>query len=90
MKASLKFILFLIVSIILVTSCSRKKDKFISRNFHALTTEFNILYNGYIALDEGKKFINHDYYDNYWDVLPIERLQIVDQQILLPGQTKTF
>ncbi|GAA4233880.1 hypothetical protein GCM10022291_12010 [Postechiella marina] len=71
----------------MITSCSRKKDKFISRNFHAVTTEFNILYNGYLALDQGRESLNESYFDNYWEVLPIERMQIVDE-IVLPGQSK--
>ena len=71
----------------MTTGCSRKKDKFINRNFHALTTEFNVLYNGNIALDAGRKRLNDSYFDNYWDVLPIERMQIFDE-IILPGQSK--
>ena len=68
-------------------SCSRKKDKFINRNFHAVTAEYNTLYNGYVALEEGRKTLNDAYSDNYWDVLPIERMQINDE-IILPGQSK--
>lgn len=87
MKTSLKVIFVLIGFVVVVTSCSRKKDKFISRNFHAVTTEFNTLYNGYLALDQGRKSLNDSYFDNYWEVLPIERMQIVDE-IVLPGQSK--
>ncbi|MDO5969462.1 tetratricopeptide repeat protein [Flavivirga aquimarina] len=54
---------------------------------HALTTEFNTLYNGYIALDQGRQSLNENYTDNYWDVLPIERMQIFED-IVLPGQSK--
>tara|TARA_R110002050_G_scaffold293182_1_gene449368 strand:+ start:41517 stop:44033 length:2517 start_codon:yes stop_codon:yes gene_type:complete len=71
----------------LVVSCSRKKDKFINRNFHAVTAEFNTLYNGYNALEEGRSTLNNSYFDNYWDVLPIERMQIFDE-VVLPGQSK--
>jgi tetratricopeptide (TPR) repeat protein len=68
-------------------SCSRKKDKFISRNFHAITAEFNPLFNGYNALEEGRTSLNNNYFDNYWDILPIERMQI-SEEIMLPGQSK--
>jgi len=68
-------------------SCSRKKDKFISRNFHAVTAEFNPLFNGYNALEEGRTSLNDNYFDNYWDILPIERMQI-SEEIMLPGQSK--
>lgn len=87
MKAPIKAILLTVFSIFLVTSCSRKKDNFVSRNYHAVTAEFNALYNGYLALEEGRNTLNESYADNYWDILPIERMQI-QEDIVLPGQSK--
>ena len=87
MKTSYKAILFTLCVTILVVSCSRKKDKFINRNFHAVTAEFNALYNGYNALEQGRQTLNESYADSYWDVLPIERMQIFEE-IVLPGQSK--
>ncbi len=87
MKTSFKAIFTLIVSFILLTGCSRKKDNFVSRNFHAVTTEFNALYNGYNSLEQGRSDLNSNYADNYWEILPIERMQITDE-IVLPGQSK--
>ncbi|MFT5627368.1 MAG: tetratricopeptide (TPR) repeat protein [Dokdonia sp.] len=71
----------------LITSCSRKKDKFINRNFHALGTKYNILYNGNIALEKGRETVDNASTDNYWQLLPIERMQVSDE-IILPGQSK--
>ena len=87
MKTSFKAISTLIVSVILITGCSRKKDTFVSRNLQAVATEFNVLYNGYIALEQGRADLNNAYSDNYWEILPIERMQITDE-IVLPGQSK--
>ena len=87
MKTPNKAILVFILSAFLALSCSRKKDKFINRNFHAVTAEFNALYNGYNALEEGRNALNEAYFDNYWEVLPIERMQIFED-IVLPGQSK--
>lgn len=87
MKIPFKATLVIACSTLLLVSCSRKKDKFINRNFHAVTAEFNALYNGYIALEEGRKSLTDGYADNYWDVLPIERMQISDD-VTLPGQSK--
>jgi tetratricopeptide (TPR) repeat protein len=87
LKTSFKFILVVVLSSVFVTSCSRKKDSFINRNYHAVTAEYNALYNGYVALEEGKKTLNDAYSDNYWDILPIERMQI-SEEIMLPGQSK--
>ncbi len=87
MKTPYKAILVVILSVFLALSCSRKKDKFINRNFHALTSEFNALYNGFNALEQGKQTLNNAYFDNYWEVLPIERMQIFED-VVLPGQSK--
>ena len=87
MKTSFKLILVVVFSSIFVTSCSRKKDKFINRSFHAISAEYNTLYNGYLALEQGRTSLNEDYKDNYWDLLPIERMQI-REEIILPGQSK--
>ena len=71
----------------MLTGCSRKKNTFVSRNYHALTAKDNALYNGYLALDEGRDALAQTYKDNYWDILPIERLEIFEE-ITLPGQSK--
>jgi len=87
LKTSFKVIFTLSISAILLVGCSRKKDNFVSRNFHAITTEYNILFNGYNALTDGRTKLNDAYVDNYWDILPIERMQITDE-IVLEGQSK--
>ena len=87
MKKPSKAILIILCFTLLVVSCSRKKDKFINRNIHAVTAEFNTLYNGYNALEQGRQSLNESYFDNYWEVLPIERMQIFEE-IVLPGQSK--
>ena len=45
------------------------------------------MYNGYIALEEGRLSLNETYQDDYWDILPIERMQI-SEEVTLPGQSK--
>jgi len=70
-----------------IVSCSRKKDNFINRSWHSVGTEYNILYNGNIALEQGKAALAEGYADNYWEILPVERLQVEDE-ISLPGQSK--
>ena len=65
--------------LIFFVACSTKKDTFISRNSHALSTEYNILYNGQIALDKGIKTVNDDSNDNFWNILPIEKMQITEE-----------
>jgi len=57
-------------------ACSTKKNTFLARNSHALSTKYNILYNGGIGLDKGLKSIQANNQDNFWKILPIEKMQI--------------
>ena len=78
--------LFLLLSAA-IFSCSRKKDSFINRKYHAVTAQYNTLYNGQLAFEQGREEINQNYADNYWDILPVERLD-VDDMILLPDSIR--
>ncbi|WP_318311098.1 type IX secretion system periplasmic lipoprotein PorW/SprE [Flagellimonas crocea] len=60
-------------------ACSTKKDKFINRNWHAINTEYNTLYNGNLAFQKGLEEINANYRDDYWEILPVERLKVTDE-----------
>lgn len=83
MKSYQRYV-FLILSIF-VAACSTKKDAFLNRNYHALTTKFNVLYNGKVAFDEGRLNIVESYEDNFWEILPVERLE-VSEEILFPNR----
>ncbi|MGI9552579.1 MAG: tetratricopeptide repeat protein, partial [Aurantibacter sp.] len=41
--------------------------------------KYNVLYNGNIAFEEGREALNADYQDDYWEVLPIERLEVTEE-----------
>ncbi|SDS38974.1 hypothetical protein [Gramella sp. MAR_2010_147] len=86
MNTFTRFTIILLLSAA-IFSCSRKKDSFINRNYHAVTSEYNTLYNGQLAIEQGRKEINQNYADNYWDILPVERLA-VDEKILLPDSVR--
>lgn len=47
---------------------------------HALSAKDNILYNGQIALDKGITDLKTTYKDNFWEVLPIERMQVTKEE----------
>lgn len=87
MKNAYNFILFVALILLVATGCSRKKDKFINRSWHSLNTKYNILYNGGIALETGKTAINSTFVDDYWNILPVERLQPKDD-ITLGGKAQ--
>ncbi len=46
-----------------------------NRNSHALSTKYNILYNGGLGLEKGLKSIQANNQDNFWSILPIEKMQ---------------
>ena len=87
MNSSFKVVISLICLAVVITSCSRKKNTFINRNFHALGTKYNVLYNGNIALEKGRQAVDDASTDNYWELLPVERMQI-EEEVILPGKSK--
>lgn len=70
--------LFFIGFLLFLVACSTKKNSFISRNSHALSTKNNILYNGQIGLDKGIEDIKSNSKDNFWKQLPIEKMQLLE------------
>ncbi|MEO0528802.1 MAG: hypothetical protein AAFZ89_16335, partial [Bacteroidota bacterium] len=78
MKLQYKLIFSTLLGGIIFNACSTKKDAFINRNWHALNTKYNVLYNGNVAFEEGREQLNASYRDNYWDILPVERLEVTE------------
>ncbi|SFW56898.1 hypothetical protein [Cellulophaga fucicola] len=78
MKLQTKIIGTVAIAALLFNACSTKKNALVNREWHALNTKFNVLYNGNIAFEKGREELKANYKDNYWDVLPIERLEVTD------------
>lgn len=80
---------YLILSglLIFLIACSTKRNTWLSRNSHALSTKDNILYNGGIGLEKGIAEVKAQNIDNFWEILPVERMQVNKDQ-LLPGNSK--
>ena len=68
---------------LIVAGCSTKKDAFLNRNFHAVNTKYNILFNGHEALRVGLEQLNANYEDNFWERLPVEPLKV--DELAMPG-----
>ena len=75
---SIKSLFFLLFFAFLV-ACSTKKDTFLARNSHALSTKYNILYNGGVGFDKGLKAIQSNNEDDFWALLPPEKMQIKEE-----------
>ena len=69
--------------VLFMAACSRKKNTFLSRTKQSVTSEFNILYNGNIAFKTGKEQLARTYRDNFWETLPIERIEIEESNTLI-------
>ncbi|MEO1010628.1 MAG: hypothetical protein AAFX53_04935 [Bacteroidota bacterium] len=79
MKAFFRLSLFTILSGICFNACSTKKDAFLNRNWHALNTKYNVLFNGNNAFELGREELNANYKDDYWEILPVERMEVTDE-----------
>lgn len=75
---TIRYLFSLGLIILIGTACSVKKDKFVNRNYHAMTTKYNVMYNGNLALEAGINELKTTYADNFWEILPIERMQIIE------------
>ena len=88
MKNKIYSIFFLLVFATIV-SCSTQKSSMLNRNFHALTTKYNVLFNGKEAFNEGLKEIQTKYKDNYWEVLPIEPIKFDEDKVIFESLKRT-
>ena len=73
MKTTYKNKILFLATLLFLIACSTKKDNFATRNFQALNTKYNVLYNGGVAFDKGIVDMKTQFNDNFWEILPIER-----------------
>lgn len=83
-------ILFIITVSVLLLACKTNKDTIVSRNYHALTTKFNVLFNGKEAFNEGVEKINNDYKDDWFAQLPIEPIKFDEDKIVIKSTSTTM
>ena len=72
-KISFKYLFIGFISAFVIVGCSRKKDKFLNKNFHSITTKYNYLYNGNNLLDQALESLNEEEKDNFWELLSLEK-----------------
>ena len=80
-----KKILITFITFATIYACGTKKDTFLSRNYQALTTKYNILFNGKEALRQGIEGINNKYKDDWFQQLPIEAIDFEEDKIAIPA-----
>ncbi len=67
------------VASLLFYGCSTKKNNWLARNYHALTTRYNIYFNGNEAWKEGVAMLEKNHVDKYDRMLPVFKFGTVDQ-----------
>ena len=72
-KIRFKYTLITIITALVLIGSSKKKDKFLNKNFHSITTKYNYLYNGNLLLDNALESLNDQEKDNFWELLPLEK-----------------
>lgn len=61
--------------LLFVFGCSNQKNTFVSRQYHALTTHYNVYFNGKESLKKGEKKIEEGIQENYSLLLPVFEYQ---------------
>ena len=62
---------FVTIALLLLSSCSTRKNTFPNRAYHNTTARFNVLFNGKEAMKAGEAALETKTKDNYTTILPI-------------------
>lgn len=81
----LVYYLFFGIIFLSIFGCTTKSNTYYNRQFKMIPTMYNVLYNGNLALEEGKKEIDQKYKDNYFELLPVEPI-VMSDEVKLAGQ----
>jgi len=68
--------IYILFSLLILGSCSRKKDKFLNKKFHSTTTKYNYLFNGNNLFTQGIDQVNSGLTENFWELIPIEKFDL--------------
>ena len=84
-------LLILFVSILVISSCSTKKNNFFSRKYHGVTAKYNGYFNGNESLKAGIKKLEDDYKDDFSAIIPVYRTgNLVKNQVIHPYMNKAI
>ncbi len=68
---SINIYLAAIIILLIVNSCSTKKNTWTRRAYHNVTCHYNVYWNGMVSLGEGKKLLSEKVKDDYNTVLRV-------------------
>jgi hypothetical protein len=79
----------LLVLVGMVWSCSTTKKGVFNRQYHALTTKYNVLFNGKEAFAVGDAILGQAFEENFYELLPVEPINLrgenFDETTIVPG-----
>ena len=75
----------IVCGLCLLWSCGTKKNTKASRFYHALTTRYNIYYNGKVAFDEALLSMEEGYKENYSDMIYLHAISAQPKDKAEPG-----
>ena len=85
-------ITILIFTSFIFSSCSTSKKGILNKGYHTLTTKYNVLFNGKEAFSVGEEILSNAYEDNFYELLPIEPINLrgenIDETTIVPGFDK--
>lgn len=84
----IKSAFIVLITLVLLVSCSTRKDKWLNRTYNSVTTKYNILYNGNLAYQEGLHQINQKHKDNFWEQLQLEPITFEELKASISGFSK--
>lgn len=70
-KSNLGNILLGLIAVMMLTSCSTKKNKWNRRVYHNLTSHYNVWWNGNQSVKEGEKALKEAVKDDFTAILPV-------------------
>ncbi len=65
------YIVFLLISIILINACSTKKNTALRRTYHNITAHYNAFFNGREAFKDGMRTLDKSQKDDFTKMLPL-------------------
>ena len=74
----------LIIVGLMCSACSTSKDSFFRREYHTLTTKYNVLFNGKEGFEVGSQILKQAHEDNFFELLPVEPISLLGEDVNLP------
>lgn len=85
-RSNLRNILLGLLSVLILASCSTKKNKWNRRVYHNLTSHYNVWWNGNQSVEEGVKNLNEAIEDDYTNILPVYNYGTKENALSLNSQ----